>query len=284
MLPCLGTGYDSSKAGAIHFSRSLAVDLAPHGIRVNAVSPGVVPVPTLDRMHAGEIEHFWPKTPVDERPHGADHDAALGQRAARPEGHADRHRRAVLFLVSEASSYVTGHNLVRRRRMDAGVSTPDRRPADPARRARDRQLVALRYCRALDTKDWRLLDDVFVADATADLAGPSPLVGIEAIRARIRTALEHLDVSQHLVGNHEVSVDGDTATHRCYLQAQHVRRAAAGGPNYIVAGRYEDRLARTDARLADRPPHARGDVDGGQHRRRSRRSTARIGRIRIVVR
>ena len=88
LLPCLGTGYDSSKAGAIHFSRSLAVDLAPHGIRVNAVSPGVVPVPTLDRMHAGEIEHFWPKQPVDERPHGADHDAAVGQRAARPEGHA----------------------------------------------------------------------------------------------------------------------------------------------------------------------------------------------------
>ena len=63
LLPCLGTGYDSAKAGAIHFSRSLAVDLAPHGIRVNAVSPGVVPVPTLDKMHAGEIEHFWPKEP-----------------------------------------------------------------------------------------------------------------------------------------------------------------------------------------------------------------------------
>ena len=50
LLPCLGTGYDSAKAGAIHFSRSLAVDLAPHGIRVNAISPGVVTVPTLERM------------------------------------------------------------------------------------------------------------------------------------------------------------------------------------------------------------------------------------------
>lgn len=106
--------------------------------------------------------------------------------------------------------------------------------------------VALRYCRALDTKDWRLLDDVFVGDATADLANPNRLVGIEAIRARIRAALEHLDLSQHLVGNHEVSVEGDTAVHRCYLQAQHVRRAAPGGPNYIVAGRYEDRFVRTE--------------------------------------
>ena len=107
--------------------------------------------------------------------------------------------------------------------------------------------VAFRYCRALDTKDWALLDDVFVPDATGQLGTPTTLVGIEAIRDRIRTALAHLDDSQHLVGNHEIAVDGDAATHRCYLQAQHIREAATGGPNYIVAGRYEDQLARTDA-------------------------------------
>lgn len=119
---------------------------------------------------------------------------------------------------------------------------------------RDIVQIALRYCRALDTKDWARLDDVFVADATADLGSPVHLVGIEAIRERIRTALEHLDDSQHLVGNHEVSIEGDIASHRCYLQAQHVRRAATGGSNYIVAGRYEDRLVRTAAgwRIAHR--------------------------------
>ncbi len=107
--------------------------------------------------------------------------------------------------------------------------------------------VAFRYCRALDTKDWALLDEVFVPDATGQLGSPTTLVGIEAIRGRIRTALAHLDDSQHLVGNHEIAVDGDAATHRCYLQAQHIREAAVGGPNYIVAGRYEDQLARTEA-------------------------------------
>ena len=107
--------------------------------------------------------------------------------------------------------------------------------------------IVTRYCRALDTKDWALLDDVFVAEATGELGSPTVLVGVEAIRNRIRTALEHLDDSQHLVGNHEIAVDGDTATHRCYLQAQHVREAAVGGPNYIVAGRYEDRFSRTGA-------------------------------------
>jgi ketosteroid isomerase-like protein len=114
--------------------------------------------------------------------------------------------------------------------------------------------VALRYCRALDTKDWALLDEVFLADATAQLGAPATLTGIEAIRGRIRTALEHLDDSQHLVGNHEVDLDGDTATHRCYLQAQHIRATATGGPHYIVAGRYEDRFVRggTGWRIAHR--------------------------------
>lgn len=119
---------------------------------------------------------------------------------------------------------------------------------------RDIVHVALRYCRALDTRDWDLLDDVFVADAIAELATPARFSGIDAIRARVRGALEHVDGSHHLVGNHEVEIDGDTATHRCYLQAQHMRRAAAGGPHFIVAGRYEDRMVRTPAgwRIAHR--------------------------------
>lgn len=110
---------------------------------------------------------------------------------------------------------------------------------------RDIVAVATRCCRALDTKDWPTLANVFLPDATADLSSGVDLIGLDAIVDRIRNALDFLDDSQHLVGNHEVTVTGDTATHRCYLQAQHVRRAATGGPNYLVGGRYEDRLVRT---------------------------------------
>jgi NAD(P)-dependent dehydrogenase (short-subunit alcohol dehydrogenase family) len=111
MLPCLGTGYDSAKAGAIHFSRSLAVDLAPHGIRVNAISPGVVMVPTLHRMKSGEIEHFWPPNPSLSGLMGPlttirSSNVPLGRTGTPTDiGH------AVLFLVSDAASYVTGQNL-----------------------------------------------------------------------------------------------------------------------------------------------------------------------------
>ncbi|CAN5399203.1 nuclear transport factor 2 family protein [soil metagenome] len=114
----------------------------------------------------------------------------------------------------------------------------------------DRQAIvdlAVAYCWALDTRDWDALDRVFTADATAVLGSPL-LTGVEAIKQRVRQALRPLDTSQHMVNTHQVSVNGDTATSRCYFHAQHVRRAAGGdgaSPNFIVAGRYEDRLVRT---------------------------------------
>jgi NAD(P)-dependent dehydrogenase (short-subunit alcohol dehydrogenase family) len=112
LLSCLGPSYDTAKAGAIHFTRTLAVDLSPHGIRVNAVSPGVVPVPTLDRMHAGEIDHFWPKNPSVSGLMGPittqrSSNVPLGRKGT-PTDIAN----AVLYLASDASSYVTGQNLV----------------------------------------------------------------------------------------------------------------------------------------------------------------------------
>jgi len=112
--------------------------------------------------------------------------------------------------------------------------------------------VTVAYTWALDGKDFEALRDVFLPDATAELG--RHLEGIDAIIERIAGALGPLDDSQHLIGNHQVRLDGDQATCRCYLQAQHVRAAAEGGPNFIIAGRYEDRLRRTPAgwRIAHR--------------------------------
>jgi NAD(P)-dependent dehydrogenase (short-subunit alcohol dehydrogenase family) len=69
-------------------------------------------VPTLARMHAGEIEHFWPKEPstsglMGPITTGRSSNVPLGRK-----GTPDDIAQAVLFLVSDASNYVTGHNLV----------------------------------------------------------------------------------------------------------------------------------------------------------------------------
>lgn len=106
--------------------------------------------------------------------------------------------------------------------------------------------VAIRYTWALDTRRFDDLDDVFTPDASATLHGVD-CADRDAIVARIRGAVERFDRTQHLVGNHQVAVDGDTATHRCQLQGQHVKDDADGGDTFIIGGFYEDRLVRTDA-------------------------------------
>ena len=111
LLPCLGTGYDTAKAGVIHFTRSLAVDLAPHGIRVNGVAPGAVPVPTLEKKRSGELPPVWaPGSPTGLM------GALMRQRSANiplgRQGAVDDIANAVLFLCAAASSYMIGQTLV----------------------------------------------------------------------------------------------------------------------------------------------------------------------------
>ena len=104
--------------------------------------------------------------------------------------------------------------------------------------------LAVRYAWLLDTKQVDGLRDVFTPDATALLRGVE-CDGVDEIMARIGGAILRLDHTQHFISNHQVVVDGDTATHRCQLQSQHVRAGVAGGDNFIVGGYYEDRMVRT---------------------------------------
>jgi hypothetical protein len=104
--------------------------------------------------------------------------------------------------------------------------------------------LATRYTWALDTKHVDELDDVFLAESTATLHGVS-CWSRDEIKARIGGAILGLDATQHLIGNHQIEVDGDTATHRCQLHGQHVRAGCEGGDTYVIGGFYQDRLVRS---------------------------------------
>lgn len=100
------------------------------------------------------------------------------------------------------------------------------------------------YCWALDEMEFERLRDVFVPEATA-LLGRTSHEGVDDIIERISSTLNRFDGTQHMVSTHMIEVDGDTATCRCYLQAQHVRPEGREPELLTVGGRYEDQLVRT---------------------------------------
>lgn len=84
-------GYAAAKGAVIAMTRFLAAYWGTSGIRVNCISPGGV-------AHPGENETFVKNYA---------HRVPLGRKAGRDEING-----ALLYLASDASSYVTGHNLV----------------------------------------------------------------------------------------------------------------------------------------------------------------------------
>lgn len=90
----LGVHYTASKTGIIGMTRSMALALAPHGIRVNAVAPGLTDT-AQPRYQFSETEMVVQSSAV---PLGA---------MAQPESIAD----VIVFLASDASRYMTGETV-----------------------------------------------------------------------------------------------------------------------------------------------------------------------------
>ena len=88
--------YVASKHGVVGLTRTAALEYSKSNIRVNAVCPGVIQTPMIDRFTHGEAAIR--KQLVEGEPVG---------RVGRPEEVAD----AVLWLCSERASFVTGHAL-----------------------------------------------------------------------------------------------------------------------------------------------------------------------------
>jgi NAD(P)-dependent dehydrogenase (short-subunit alcohol dehydrogenase family) len=101
--------YGAAKAGLMSWVRSLAVELGPQGLRVNAVAPGVVWTPRVSQ-YLGEKGRE-----VQSR------NAPLG-RVAEPDDIAS----AILFLASDLAGYITGQTLV----VDGGVGVKFPYPMD----------------------------------------------------------------------------------------------------------------------------------------------------------
>ena len=95
-------GYAAAKGGVLSLTRQLAVEYAPHGIRVNAISPGTINTPLVAnvvRLRGSSIEAAGELYPM--------------KRVGEPHEVAN----AALWLASDESTFVTGQNLV----VDGGI-------------------------------------------------------------------------------------------------------------------------------------------------------------------
>ena len=85
--------YAAAKAGIVGFTKSLAAEVAPRGITVNAVAPGFIDTDMTRALSDAQKEHLLQRIPVGRL--GSVNDVS----------------NAVLFLASEASEYITGETL-----------------------------------------------------------------------------------------------------------------------------------------------------------------------------
>jgi NAD(P)-dependent dehydrogenase (short-subunit alcohol dehydrogenase family) len=86
--------YAAAKAGVINYTKTAALELAPHGIRVNALAPDLTMTEGIRSIS----------------PPGTEERASLMIPMGRP-GHVDEMAGAAVFLASQMSSYITGQTI-----------------------------------------------------------------------------------------------------------------------------------------------------------------------------
>jgi NAD(P)-dependent dehydrogenase (short-subunit alcohol dehydrogenase family) len=92
-----GAAYVAAKHGIVGLTKSAALDYAPSNIRINAVCPGIIDTPMMDRFSGGTAEGR--QAVITQEPVG---------RMGKPEEIAA----TVVWLCSDATSFVVGHAMV----------------------------------------------------------------------------------------------------------------------------------------------------------------------------
>ena len=115
--------------------------------------------------------------------------------------------------------------------------------ADVRADQRDIADVLVRYATGIDRRDWALFRTCFTDDVVAEYDGIATWVDVDGITDFMTTAHAHMRHTLHRISNEAITVHGDTATARSYVDA--VLMAADGHSGINAIGFYDDDLVRT---------------------------------------
>ena len=110
--------------------------------------------------------------------------------------------------------------------------------------------VQLRYATGIDMRDWALYRTCFADEIEVDFSsvfgggGPRKVSG-DRWTETVRRTISGLQATQHLITNHVITVDGDTAQCVAYLQAQHYLPNDKGDSLQTMGGYYTNHFIRT---------------------------------------
>ncbi len=107
------------------------------------------------------------------------------------------------------------------------------------------------YAFGLDRQDWELWRSIFLDEVIIDMTDvePEPLPRLLPIEKHVRAVermFANFDATQHFMGSHRYSIDGDTAVITAHMRAEHWLTNDRGGDKYTMFGTYTDEAVRTD--------------------------------------
>ena len=109
------------------------------------------------------------------------------------------------------------------------------------------QSLLTRYCTSIDTKQFDGLDTVFTPDAFIDYTASGGTKGVfPQVKAWLAEVLAMFSMTQHVITNFEISVNGDEATSRCvFYNPMQFAQPEETKPMFWVGGYYNDKFIRT---------------------------------------
>ena len=108
------------------------------------------------------------------------------------------------------------------------------------------------YAVGIDTRDWQLHRSIYVDEIEMDFTsysggdGPTRMPA-DAWVAGLKPLFEGLSATQHVMTNPLIELDGQTATQRMYMKAEHFLIEDGVQREFALGGYYDDQVVHTDA-------------------------------------